>query len=428
MTTIIRSSVFFLITRPYQMQMQINNYVTKILSSDANNSFSILTYLDIGKELCPVFVLNYMNAIVDDNPILKHDIVKNGDHFYLKKNNNFNVEDHVIIKTDTEFDDDAIHSILNKPLVPNTFLLICCINKVKKVTRIYFKINHAYTDGYGLINMLTKPILKRDHIPAFKRTTSLIKTMYHCIIGTIVLFVMNVKLFFKIFARKRNRAEEQQQQQPNRDTTTDFIVCKPFMLDKIKKIAVKHGITVNDFLYSLMIKTDRLYTKNVRNINTCSPINVSSLSSTNNMAPILNCIDNSLDGLDLVKQVNRTFNHFKYSLFIPLFSCMINAFVSCIKLDVVSFLYEEIIHNCDYIYSNVIGPPIKEVNESNVHLTNIHFLTKSKGNSVVFNIISCENKINMICSFNADKIKNKKRFEKCIYRAYNELITALDLN
>jgi hypothetical protein len=420
------------------MHMQIiNNYVTKILSNDANNSFSILTYLDIGKELCPVFVLNYMNAIVDDNPILKHDIVKNGDHFYLKKNNNFNVEDHVVIKhveTDDDHDHDAIHSILNKPLVPNTFLLVCCINTVKKVTRIYFKINHAYTDGYGLINMLTKPIFKRDHIPAFKRTTSLMKTMYHCIIGTLVLFVMNVKLFFKIFTRKRNRAEEQPPQPPQPpqqtppDAATEFIVCKPFMLDKIKKMAVKHGITVNDFLYSLMIKTDRLYTKNVRNINTCSPINVSSLSSTNNMAPILNCIDNSLDGLDLVKQVNRTFNHFKYSLFIPLFSCMINAFVPWINFDAVSFLYDEIIHNCDYVYSNVIGPPIKEVNESNVHLTNIHFLTKSKGNSIVFNIISCENKINMICSFNANKIKNKKRFEKCIYRAYNELITALDLN
>jgi sterol desaturase/sphingolipid hydroxylase (fatty acid hydroxylase superfamily) len=49
-------------------------------------------------------------------------------------------------------------------------------------------------------------------------------------------------------------------------------------------------------------------------------------------------------------------------------------------------------------------------------------LTKSKGNSIVFNIISCEDKINVICSFKTNKIKNKKRFEKCIYRAYNELI------
>jgi hypothetical protein len=149
---------------------------------------------------------------------------------------------------------------------------------------------------------------------------------------------------------------------------------------------------------------------------------VSSLSSTNNMTPVLNCINNSLDDLDLVKQVNRTFNHFKYSLFIPLFSCMINTFVPCINIDTVSVLYEEIIHNCDYVYSNVIGPPIKEVNESNANVSNIHFLTKSKGNSIVFNIISCENKINIICSFKANKIKNKKRFEKCIYRAYNELI------
>ena len=422
--------------------IRVNNYVTKILSNDANDSFSILTYLDIEKELCPAFVLNYVNAIVGDNPILKHDMVKKGNHLYLKQNPHFNVNDHVVIKhieTDADpFDDpDAINSILNEPLVPNTFLLVCCINKVKQVSRVYFKINHAYTDGYGLINMLTKPILKRDNVPEFKRKTSLFKTVYHCIIGTLVLFAMNVKLFLKIFVNtcrqqghqphKQSKQSKQNHhhhhhQQPS--DTTDFIVCKPFMLDKIKKIAVKHGITVNDFLYSLMIKTDRLYTKNQngRNITTCSPINVSSLSSTNNMAPILNCMNNSLDDLDLVKQVNRTFNHFKYSLFIPLFSCVINAFVPLVSIDTVSFLYEEIIHNCDYIYSNVIGPPIQEVNESNVNVSNIHFLTKSKGNSIVFNIISCENKINIICSFNANKIKNKKRFEKCIYRAYNELV------
>ena len=400
----------------------INNYVTKILSNDANNSFSILTYLDIEKELCPAFVLNYANTIVGDNPILKHDMVKKGNHFYLKPNNNFNIDNHLIIKhiENDPFDDhDAINSILNKPLVPNTFLLVCCINKVKKVSRVYFKINHAYTDGYGLINMLTKPILKRDNIPEFKRKTSLFKTVYHCIIGTLVLFAMNVKIFLKMFV---NTYGQQPRNHNQPCDTTDFIICKPFMLDKIKKMAVKRGITVNDFLYSLMIKTDRLYTKNSRNINTCSPINVSSLSSTNNMAPILNCINNSLDDLDLVKQVNRTFNHFKYSLFIPLFSCMINAFVPWINIDTVSVLYEEIIHNCDYIYSNVIGPPIKEVNESNANVSNIHFLTKSKGNSIVFNIISCENKINIICSFQTNKIKNKKRFEKCIYRAYNELI------
>lgn len=420
---------------------RVNNYVTKILSNDANDSFSILTYLDIEKELCPAFVLNYVNAIVGDNPILKHDMVKKGNHFYLKQNPHFNVNDHVVIKhieTDPFDDPNAINSILNKPLVPNTFLLVCCINKVKKVSRIYFKINHAYTDGYGLINMLTKPILKRDNIPEFKRKTSLFKTVYHCIIGTLVLFAMNVKLFLKMVVnnyrrqgqqpRKHNHHNHNHNHNRNRNRnqhpsdTTDFIVCKPFMLDKIKKMAVKHGITVNDFLYSLMVKTDRLYTKNGRNISTCSPINVSSLSSTNNMAPILNCINNSLDDLDLVKHVNRTFNHFKYSLFIPLFSCVINTFVPWVSIDTVSVLYEEIIHHCDYVYSNVIGPPIKEVNQSNVNVSNIHFLTKSKGNSIVFNIISCEDKINVICSFKTNKIKNKKRFEKCIYRAYNELI------
>ena len=195
------------------------------------------------------------------------------------------------------------------------------------------------------------------------------------------------------------------------------------MLDKIKKVVSNNGITINDFLYSVMIKTDKLYFKKNRNIHTCSPINVSKLSSTNNMCPIFNSINNSLDNNILVQQVHDTFDNFKYSLFIPFLSFIINNCLTYINIEIMTFLYDSIIYDCDYVYSNIIGPSVTQVNELiNLNLCDIHFLTKSKGNGITFNIISSENKINIICSFNKDKIKNKKRFEKCIYKAYNSLI------
>jgi hypothetical protein len=394
----------------------IDNCITKILSNDKNNSFSILTYLDFEKELTHEFILNYANTIVNDNPILKKNIVKQNNIFFLKKNDNFDINNHMIIKyLKKDTFNDLIHDILNTSFEDNSFLIVCCIDKSTKASRIYFKINHAYTDGYGLINMLTKSIFKMDHIPDFKRKTTTVKTIYHYIIGTFVLLVMNIKIILKIIFNNNNNN--------NNNNNTDFIICKPFMLDEIKKVALNNGVTINDFLYSVMIKTDKLYTKKNRDIKTCSPINVSKLSSTNNMCPIFNSINNSLDNNTLIQTVHNTFDHFKYSLFIPFLAFIINNVLTYINIEIITFLYESIIYDSNYIYSNIIGPCVKEINkQTNLNLSNIHFLTKSKGNGITFNIISSENKINIICSFNEGKIKDKERFEKCIYKAYNSLI------
>jgi hypothetical protein len=397
----------------------IDNFITKIFSNDADNVFSILTYLDIKKELSTEFIFNYANNIVNDNPILKKCIVKQNNNFVFKNIDNFNINNHVIIKyIKKDSFNKSIHNILNTSFEHNSFLIVYCIDKSIQESRIYFKINHSYTDGYGLINMLTKSFFKIDHIPDFKRKTNLFKSIYHYIIGTIVLLIMNIKFFLKLLFNNKNNKNNDVN-----DNTTDFIICKPLILDKIKKVASNNGITINDFLYSVMIKTDKLYIKKSRNIQTCSPINVSKLSSTNNMCPIFNSINNSLDNNILIQQVHDTFDNFKYSLFIPFLSFIINNCLTYINIEIMSFLYDSIIYDCDYVYSNIIGPSVTQINElTNLNLSDIHFLTKSKGNGITFNIISIENKINIICSFNKGKIKNKKRFEKCIYKAYNSLI------
>lgn len=406
--------------------MQIDNYVTKIFSNDKNNSYSILTYLDFKKELTPEFIRNYANNIVDENQILKQDIYKQFNKFYFKTNEKFNIDNHIIIKYvehETFSNNSFTNTVLNMPLVNNAFLMVTCIDKIKQVSRIYFKINHAYTDGYGLINMLTKPILKKDFIPEFKRKTSLLKTIYHYIIGTIVLLAINIKIFLKMFFNDATNNNNNDNETNAKYIESDFIVCNPFPLDKIKKVAQQKNITINDFLYSVMIKTDKLYTKKNRNIQTCSQINVSKISTTNNMCPLFNCINNSFDDNKLLQEVHKTFDNFKYSLFIPFLSFIFNNFLHYINIEIQSFLYEAIIFNCNYIYSNIIGPPVKEINENNdIELNDIHFLITTKIDEIVFNIISCEDKVNIICSFRKGRIQDKKRFEKCIYKAYNSLI------
>lgn len=396
----------------------IKNLITKILSNDENDSFSILTYIDFEEELSSEYIINYVNTIINDNPILKQNIIKENDVFTFQDIENFNVDDIMNIKyIEKEKFDNFINDMLNTKFIHNTFFVVCCIDKEKKVSRIYFKINHSHADGYKLINILTKPFLKKNYIPEFKRKTSIFKSIYHWIIGTIVLLVMNIKIFFKLLFNNKNDNIQN-------DNETDHIICNPLMLDKIKQICLKNGITINDFLYSLMIKTDKLYVKKNRNIKTCFPINVSKLTSTNNLCPIFNSINNYLNDSDLFEEVHNKFDHFKYSLFIPFLTFFMNNFLSYINSNILSILYDSLTCDVDYIYSNIIGPPVKEINkETNLNLKNISFLIKSKGNGIIFNIISYENKINIICSFKKNKIKDKKRFENCIYEAYETLIT-----
>ena len=168
-----------------------------------------------------------------------------------------------------------------------------------------------------------------------------------------------------------------------------------------------------------MIKTDKLYRKQEKNLITSSPINISGTTQTNNMCPIFNIQSNSIDDYNLLKNIHSTFNNFKYSLFIPMLSYIINTITPNIELNILSKCYNNIINNSDYLFSNIIGPSI---NNLNINITDIHFLITAKNTEIIYNIISSGHNINIICSFKNGIIKDKKQFEQCIYEAYNILV------
>jgi hypothetical protein len=86
-----------------------------------------------------------------------------------------------------------------------------------------------------------------------------------------------------------------------------------------------------------------------------------------------------------------------------------------VPLNITSYLYNSLIQRVDYIYSNIIGP-------SHDSLEDIHFLTLAKNKEIVFNIISSNDNLNIICSFKEGIIADKQRFEECIYKAYESLL------
>lgn len=387
--------------------IRIDNAITRIL---CDNNIYILAYLDFEKDLKEDFIIKYVESIIEIYPLLKKEIVKEGNNIYFKEMNNFKIENHIKIENiEKEKFNEKINIILNTSLEGRAFLLVCYKDKIRDECRVYFLVNHGYIDGYKLINALITPLYKDYKIPKMKRETGMISKLYYYVIGTIILLVMNIRILINLLLKEDEKDIVRK---------VDNIICKPLKIEKIKKITKKKGITINDFLYSLMIRTDELYMKEERILNIMSPMNIPK-NDINNICPIIVTINNKLDNEKLLEEVNNVINKYKYSLYIKLLSYILNN----TKYEIINKLIENISKKIDYIFTNVVGPPYNEIeNISNLKLKNMRFLLNPKHKEIVYNIISFNNKINIVCSFNEGIIKDKKRFEKCIYKAYKSLL------
>jgi hypothetical protein len=393
--------------------MEIGDTITKILSRDLNNGYSVLTFYNINVEYTDTELQELLQETVNKFPILKQHIIEKNSDMILEHVDNFQLSEHYKIIYDNYNNFDSyIDEILNSKFeTKSKWLIRYIIDKENKKYRIFFKIDHSYADGYKIIEMLMTLFIENDTKTVFKsHKTNIINTIYYAIFGTIILIYMYIKTCIDILSTP--------QITPNL-SKTDFIRCMPIKLSEIKKFSDKKKIKVNDFLYSLMIKADSLYRGVNKELITCSPINISGLKNHNNMMPVFNKIKNSMNNNDLFNSTNHIFNCYKYSLFIPFLSFIVNNITSIIPLSIVDNFYSSYIYNCDYIYSNIIGPEHEDID-------NLHFLTTAKDKEIIFNIISYNDNINIICSFKEGIIQDKERFEKCIYDAYDSLIRTYD--
>lgn len=383
--------------------MEVVSGVSKIFKNNNEYPLFILSCLEFNHIVTKEFITNYNDTLIKEYPILKKRMIKYDNEYVFENIESFDINNHVTI-TDELLD---IKQLMNNPI--NIFHIYWYIDN--DISKFVFVIDHAYCDGYKLIEMLTTPLQKIE-LPNFKRNINIFNKLYHIVVGTIILLIMNIKILCKIikniFIKKFNH---------NKNTDTDFIQCKCLNLSTIKNFTKLKGITVNDFLFSLMIKTDKLYTGVNRNITVSLPINTTQLDSYNNFMPICETINNSFDNESLLGYVHSMFNHYKYSLFIPIVQYIINYIINNVNINLVTLIYDLYADHCDYIFTNMIGPNLNELN-----INNLSFFVKHKSNAITYNIISYNDDINLICSFKKNLIKNKELYEECIYKAYDNLL------
>jgi len=391
----------------------MSNVITTLLLNDKTDSFSILAYVDFDEILTTNFVNNFTINLVNQYPILKKTIIKKNNLHELQEIVSFDINKIIKIKySKYENFNHFIKNLMNEKFSEYKFKIVVYIDKNLKKSRFYFKIHHSYADGYMLSNMLMSNSVfnkKGEYVlPVFKRKTTILSTIYHYTISTFVLMMLN--LWFLLKGLTVNKVK--------RTSEIECIVCKSFSLNDIKQMTKKNKYTINDFLYAVMIKTDYLYTKKKRMVNTTSPINISKLDGLNNMCPIFNTIYNASDDKTLMNKIHSTFNRYKYSLFMPIFNFIINNIPRFINIPILLDVSDKIMDNSDYVFTNIIGPCPDCLN---VNISDAHFIVTPKNGEIVYNIISSGENINLVCSFKQGVIDDVKRYEACIYEAYDSL-------
>lgn len=408
----------------------LNNYVSKFCFTDTTESFSIISYIDIDAIVEPNFIKDYMNKLVEKNSILKKTINEENGSLIFNTSNNFKIEEHYCIKyIKSKKFKFYINELINEKFnMEIKWKFIWCIDKEYKKSRCYFKIHHAYADGYKIINILSNPFKEYDidNSKKLKRKTNFLDGLYYYFVGTIILTILNIKIIVNfLYNKKYNNTSGDATNGATTDAinkaSNDYIILKKIKIQEVKDYTKKNNITINDFLYFLMVKTDKMYRGYEKELHTISLVNVSGIKETNNVCPIINKINNSKNSNFLKTSIHNIFNNLKYSCFIPLLHYILNIISKYFSTNSLSHIYNTFINDTDYVFSNVIGPDVKNI--LCYPIKSIHFLTTPKNNEVMYNIISFGDYINIICSFKKNSfIQDKKKFKNCLYKTYTDIM------
>jgi hypothetical protein len=397
--------------------------INSIVLSETNDQ--ILTYIDYDSIINENSINDYVINTVNNFNILKKKIIMENNKYYFSDIDNFDIKDYYKIKyIDHAKFDKCINRLLNKSFVTEArWFFYFCIDKTNGKSRIYFKISHAYADGYKIIEMLTtKNLTEKLNKPT--KQINIYSRIYHIFIGTIILLLSYLYFFFKSIWSYFSCKSIQPNSPFNKEQKykSQYLNIPPLSLHKIKTFCKRNNVSVNDFLYTLMIRSHSLYTNKETNITTVSPINVSKNKYENNMCPLFLTVNYNSDSKKLLYNVNSKFNHCKYSLFIPFLSYILDIISNICDCSSLSYIYEHIIKNSwELIYSNIIGPSPEDTDFIGIGCaSDIHFVLNSSG--ITYNIISYDDHINITISFKTGNILNKRHYKNCIFDSYNEIL------
>ena len=384
-----------------------------------DNLFNITAYIDSSIKTSDI-IEDKFRVLIDTFPELKNKITKT-DTTVLMEPVSINIKDHyTVTKESAEKFDTYTKLVEQTPFKSDVQWFIYLVeDDENKKYRFYFKMNHAYADGARIIEMVNVFYSIKKDKEIILRSIPLLDTLYYLIIGTLLILYDSLKTFLTIFTRSY----------PIYTNETDTIRLS-FNIETIKVFAKKSSATINDVLYLVMLRADKLYFGE-REIVSLSPVKVK--GSLNNNLSIITIQSKNTGELD---EIHEKFNTLKYSLYIPIISFIINTVGGLLPLQVIKGISDYMLNNIDYVYTNVIGPAssglgVQGPASSGLGVQgpassdiNLNFQITPRNKEIIFNVISCYSLINITCSFKEGVISDKERYEKCIRAAYEEITSS----
>ena len=422
----------------------------------------IITYIDFKIAITDEMLRQFVTDLYDKNIELRTPVTK-----VVKKDNRvFDIANQYQMKyVDKQLFYTYLHNCIQSHDIEleNSGLdwyFTCCVDKEAGISRLFLKINHIVCDGIKLIEILRSSdafdikknisgrgsgveLSNKMGSASFSASNlSFLNKLYYHIFGLVVLGIINVLVVIRLVSSYLydmicswmgngyhdhghhghcSASEGKNIKTACNKKNIDFFECQPLHLQTIKCISKLKGVSVNDFMYAIMVRADHLYYQTERSLTTLMPFSLKNIgdvrTQSNHFLPIVNIIGNHLTCTSLLHRVRHVFNCYKYSSFVKLFSLGVYLISRFIGWHVFS-IYNNSPSSIDYFFSNIIGPDL-----TNTYATDFKFFVLPTKNEVLFNVTSSANNMNITCTyFDHGKCIDKERFRKCVYDAYIQLI------
>jgi hypothetical protein len=375
-----------------------------------------------------------LHTIVDCYPTLQHIPIERKGYFkstFHWKKTEFNIQDHFTHIAKKRFDKRNFRHWINKTLnvsfsknIPEWMCYYLSYEKSNK-SFIVWKCNHTYGDGF-LISEYLKKFADFSSIsyPRKKRKSTSIWTKIYSFIVTII------SLIYFIF-----RYKKQDLPIDKKDAEEDkalFYHCKTWDLQEIKKIKNHYDVSVNDLLYTIIIKALQKYCNKTIRLSSLSMFNLRDYRNDEDIVNIppndigFMIVMNELDDGDpevLLKKNHDKFSHYKSSPITYIITQFLRYLYSISPAMVVKILTYfstkstigisnfQTFSTCNYIEGH--------------RVVNISNMVVPYGVGSIFTIVSYDNKITLNITYRERNLKHPKKFITCLDSVYKTFSSVL---
>ena len=347
---------------------------------------------------------------------------------YYWKSLPINISHHFVHREKKRYDKGNyrhfINRIMNASFTPNTPEWTCYYLTYKKSKKsfIIWKCNHIYGDGF-IMGQYLKHFADDGSVTypkRKKRPLSLLKKGYALLCSILSL------LYFFIFYRKPTIPIDLAGAQ---EDNVCFYRCKRWNLDEIKKLKNRYGVTVNDLLYTILLKSLQRYAKSTVSLSSLSIFNLrdytkdaTATEAVENNIGFMTLMHDMKDktGEELLRENHKKMNNYKSSPIVPLIVWYLRLLYSLSPTLVVR-LMEHITDKSTFGISN-FQTFSKTQSIQGCAITNISNMVVPYRLGSLFTIVSYGNNITLNMMYRKRNFSHPKKFIECLERTYNEFL------